>query len=176
MKQTAMNLNKGRHGGRRENSGRKRIHSVGVSHKGRQKVTAHTPLHINFKYKAFIRTPGMLKNLEQAIQNASEFGFTVTHFTIQHNHIHLIAETKNNKSLEKGMRSLTNTIVKLFQQGSLQIERYHLHVLKTPNEVRNALKYVEENDVKHTGKKNRRYSRLSGLPSSWLLKTSATKA
>lgn len=100
MKQTMMNLNKGRHGGRRSNSGRKRIHSKGVAHTKREKISPHTPLHINFKYQAFIRTPGMLKNLEQAIQNASEFDFNVSHFTIQHNHIHIIAETKNNKSLD----------------------------------------------------------------------------
>lgn len=123
----------------------------------------------------FIRTPGMLKNLETAINNASEFDFNVTHFTIQSNHIHLIAETKINKSLERGMRSLTNTIVKLFQKGSIQIERYHLHVLKTPIEVSNALVYIQNNDLKHTGKRLEKYIQQIQPVKTWRLKASTKK-
>ena len=169
MKQIDINLYKGTHGGRRPNSGRKRLHSPGVSHSERQKITRHTPLHINFKYKVFIRNLSMIEILERACLNASKYEFRVTHYTIQTNHIHLIAEAENNEVLIKGMRSLTNTIVKLVGKGSIQTERYHLHVLKTPNEVRNAVQYVLNNDIKHAGKSNKMFTHALVPARSWLL-------
>lgn len=52
------------------------------------------------------------------------------------------------------MRSLTVTLVRGIDKGKIQIERYHLHVLKTKAEVKNAVKYVCFNEEKHTGKRN----------------------
>lgn len=170
-KQLELNIYQGKHGGRRPFAGRSRQHSKGVSHATREKVKATTPLHINFKYRAFIRTEGILKVLELSIANASKLQFSVTHFTLQSNHIHLIAEAGDNKILSSGMRSLTNTMVKRIGKGSIQLERYHLHVLKTPREVRNAIDYVLNNDIKHTGKQDRRFTKVISSGKCWLLKT-----
>jgi hypothetical protein len=106
-KQLELNIYLGRNGGPRPGAGRPRKHSKGVSHNKREKITSQTPLHINFKYNSYIRTLVIMKLLERAIQNASRHSFIVTHFTLQSNHIHLIAETQNNKTLTSGMRSLT---------------------------------------------------------------------
>lgn len=169
MKQQELNLYCGRHGGVRSGSGRPRKHSKGVSHSRRESVTRNTPLHINFKYSAFIQTDAVLKSLQMGFYNALNFDFEVCYYTIQSNHIHIIAEAKNRNALIQGMRSLTNTLVKRIGKGSIQVERYHLHVLKKPTETKNALDYVINNDLKHTGKKHQKFTGNYSPAESWLL-------
>jgi REP element-mobilizing transposase RayT len=149
MKQLKLNLNKGRHGGRREGSGRLRIHSPGVSHRQREKVTKRTPLHLNFKYRTHVRNKETLRLLKRAILNARKQGLSVIHFSLQSNHVHIIAEAISNQNLTKGMLSLTVTMAKGLQKGKVQIERYHLHVLRTVRETKNAVEYVCFNRQKH---------------------------
>ena len=144
---------------------------MGVAHRTREKVTSHTPVHINFKYKTFIQTARILEILSIGFQNAFKHHFYVIHFTLQSNHIHIIAETKDNETLIKGMRSLTNTIVKRIDMGALQVERYHLHVLRTPQETSNAVSYVQDNEFKHTGKTNKKFSGKFLEGKCWLLRT-----
>lgn len=148
-KQPSLNLNKGRWGGRRSGSGRKRIKSKGVAHRTREKVTVRTPLHINFKYKTSIRNKYCLKLLKRAIMNSRSHGLRIIHFSLQSNHVHLIIESENNDVLSKGMRSLTITFAKGLKQGKVQLERYHLHVLRTIREAKNATYYVLFNQQKH---------------------------
>ncbi len=151
MKQQTLNLFKGKWGGRRPGSGRKRIHSKGVAHRKREKVILAHPLHINFKVEASIRNKTCLRLLKRAVINARKKGLSIRHFSLQSNHIHLIVEVRDNSILESGMRSLTVTFAKGLQKGKVQKERYHLHVLKTLREVQNAIRYVIYNDQKHTG-------------------------
>ena len=106
-------------------------------------------MHINFNYKAFIRNKQCLKLLKRAIVNARSHGLRIVQFSIQSNHIHLIVESENNKVLTKGMRSLTVTFAKGLGKGRVQLERYHLHVLKSVRETKNAVKYVLFNQQKH---------------------------
>lgn len=136
-------------GGRRQNSGRKRIHSKGVSHRTREEVSRRTPLHINFKYKAYMRNKYCLKLLKRAILNARKLGLRVNHFSLQYDHVHLIVEADSNSILESGMRSITVTIAKGMKMGKVQLERYHLHVLRSLRETRNAVLYVLFNRQKH---------------------------
>lgn len=147
--QLKLNLDKGKHGGRRKNSGRKRIKSKGVSHRTREKVNARTPLHINFKYRISVRNKDTLKLLKKSIANARKHGLRILQFSFQSNHIHLIVEATDNRTLTKGMRSLTITFAKGLSKGRMQIERYHLHVLKTIRESKNALQYVLFNQQRH---------------------------
>ena len=174
MKQLGMNLYKGTLGGWRKNAGRPRIKSAGVSHRKRPHVSANTPLHINFKYTTFIQTEQVLGIIETACYNALKFEFEVCYYSVQSNHIHLIAETKDTESLIKGMRSITNTIVKRIGKGTIQIERYHLHILKNPKETKNALDYVINNDLKHSGRKNKFKGNYSPADS-WLLQDAQKK-
>jgi REP element-mobilizing transposase RayT len=152
-KELQFNLFKGKLGGRRPGAGRKRIHSKGVSHLKRETVTKRTPQHINFKFKCSIRNKDCLKLLKQSIQNAQKQGLKIIHFSLQSNHVHLITEAENNEVLTKGMRSLTITFSKGLKRGRVQLERYHLHVLKTLMEAKHAIAYVLFNEQKHTKKK-----------------------
>lgn len=147
--QTKMKLNGGGWGGLRSRSGRKRIHSPGVSHRSRGKVTSRTPLHINFKYRLNVRNKETLKLLRRSIYNARKQGLRILHYSFQSNHIHLIVEAESNAILTKGMRSFTITFAKGLRKGRVQLERYHLHVLKTVREARHAIHYVLFNQQKH---------------------------
>ncbi len=149
MKQMKLNIYQGKRGGRRPGSGRKRIHSKGVAHRQRDKVGSRNPMHINFKYRTQIKTKFCLRLLKKAILNARTHGLRVNHFSLQSNHIHLIVEAESNETLTKGMRSLTVTFAKGLKMGKVQIERYHLHVLKAVREIRNAVQYVLFNKQKH---------------------------
>lgn len=148
-KQLELNLFQGRRGGLRPGAGRKRLKSPGVSHRQRETVKRQTPLHINFKYKTHIRNKDCLRLLKKAIMRARKFNLRVIHYSLQSNHIHLIVEADNNNILTSGMRSLTITFAKGLRQGKVQLERYHLHVLRGRREVKNAVLYVLFNKQKH---------------------------
>jgi hypothetical protein len=152
-KQLKLNIYKGSRGGRRPGSGRKRIHSKGVAHRKREKVQMQHGLHVNFKYRTTVRHKKGLSLLKRAILNARMKGLRVIHYSLQSNHIHLILEAQDNAILTRGMRSLTVTIAKGVNKGRVQLERYHLHVLKTLKETKNAVHYVLFNEQKHSGLK-----------------------
>lgn len=139
-------------GGARKNAGRKRKHSPGVAHRVRERVTRHTPVHVNFKVRALIKSPGGQEALLKSIQNARKFA-RILHYSLQSNHIHLILEATNNSDLTRAMRSFTNTFSKNMGRGSIQKERYHLHVLRGKRETQNAISYVLRNETHHTGRK-----------------------
>ncbi|MES2527774.1 MAG: transposase [Bdellovibrionota bacterium] len=136
-------------GGARKKAGRKRIHSRGVAHHTREKVSGRVPLHINFRYKSHVRNKETLKILKRSITNARRHGLRILHYSFQTNHVHLIVEATSNEILSRGMRSLTNTMAKRMAKGRIQSGRYHLHVLRSFREARNAIHYVLFNEQKH---------------------------
>ena len=143
------NLFRGQKGGRRPGSGRMRIRSKGVAHRKRERISHRTPLHINFRFRKSIRNKESLRILKKAILKARMKGLNVIHFSMQSNHIHLIIEAADNQTLTKGMRSLTISFAKGLDEGRIQIQRYHLHVLRSLRETRNAVFYVLFNQQRH---------------------------
>jgi REP element-mobilizing transposase RayT len=144
-----MNLNGSHWGGRREGAGRKRIHSKGVGHSTRELISYRQPMHVNFRYRKSIRSKTTLKLLKRAIQNARSHGLKILHYSYQSNHVHLIIEAPHNEILTRGMRSLTITMAKGLKSGRVQLQRYHLHVLRTIRETKHAIHYVLFNQQKH---------------------------
>jgi REP element-mobilizing transposase RayT len=146
--------------GKRKKQGRKRLHSPGVAHSKRERVTRHTPLHINFKLdleKGSLRNKTALKFLAQAIAKARAKKLGIVHFSLQHNHVHLIVESPDNATLTSGLRALIISLVMRLnhhwkKNGQRLKQRYHLHVLKTLKEVRHACHYVQKNEIKHSGR------------------------
>jgi hypothetical protein len=54
-----------------------------------------------------LRTPRGLRRLEGAFRKGKERdGFGLLHYSIQHDHIHLIVEVKNRRKLSKGLQAL----------------------------------------------------------------------
>jgi REP element-mobilizing transposase RayT len=87
--------------------------------------------------------------------------FRIVQFSIQGNHIHLIAEADDAASMSRGMQGLAIRLARAVNQalsrrrGKVFSDRYHEHVLKTPSEVRAAIHYVIHNFRKHMGEAGR---------------------
>ena len=103
-----------------------------------------------------IRTPMIMSALARAMRLARRFGLAVVHYAVQSNHIHMIVEAKSKQCLTAGMRSLTTSMAKAVHRfigfgfcGKVLKARYHAHVLKTPTEVKRAIRYVVFNLAKH---------------------------
>jgi len=168
-RQLTLNLPKS-WGGKRRGAGRPNLSGT-VNHMKRSQVSLKTPLHINMKLKErlpSLRRKELFREFKKSVELAKAQGFYVIHFSVQRDHIHLFAEAENNKTLGLGMRSLAGRFAKSVRQhvylrskmsqvgesscpkkGSVFKGRYHLHVLKTPKETRNALEYVLLNQSKH---------------------------
>ena len=83
----------------------------------------------------------------------------MVHYSIQRDHAHLIVESAGKAALGRGMKSLSarfaRAVNRVFRRrGRVLDGRYHLHVLRTPREVRNALAYVLLNARRHWRKRH----------------------
>jgi REP element-mobilizing transposase RayT len=144
-------------GGKRKNAGRPNKTGE-VSHGKRPHVNFKSPLHITMRLKkgmVNLRTQRLLNAFRKATREAQKFGFHVVHFSLLSNHVHLIAEAKNSKALASGMKSLNGRFGKAVRaftggRGRVFAGRFHLHVLKSPTEMKRALEYVLLNLAKHT--------------------------
>jgi hypothetical protein len=81
-------------------------------------------------------------------------GFGLVHFSVQFNHLHLIAEAEDRQGLSRGLQGLCVRIAravnrKLGQHGRVFSDRYHARCLKSPRTVQLALRYVLLNSRKH---------------------------
>jgi hypothetical protein len=75
-------------------------------------------------------------------------------FSVQTDHVHLIAEADDKVALSRGMSGLSIRLAHainrvLIRKGQVFIDRYHARALSTPREVRHALVYVLLNFRKH---------------------------
>ena len=147
------------HGGRRKGAGRKKSDKSLVNHVRRPKLNGREPINITQRLVdglPSIRTPQMMYAFARAVELAKRFGLYVVHYDIQPNHIHLVVEAADKETLTRGMRSLATTlaiaikkICGLVCRGKVFKGRYHAHILKTPTEVKRALRYVIFNLAKH---------------------------
>jgi REP element-mobilizing transposase RayT len=112
-----------------------------------------------------LRTVQLVRELERVFAASCERNdFRLVHYSIQGNHAHLIAEADSACALGRGMKSLAarlaRAVNRVFRRsGPVLADRYHLHVLRTPREVRNALAYVLLNARKHAAQAGRALSR-----------------
>jgi REP element-mobilizing transposase RayT len=158
---------------------------AGVSHLSRPRFNgARFPVHITLRVRAHVwslRTRRCFTAVRRSFYAGNgRFGLRLTHFNVLGNHLHLICEASNEKSLSKGMQGLEVRIAKALnrvmeRKGGVFDDRYHGRVLRTPTEVRHALHYVRENEQKHFGRRGHDYSSLAnpGLtvePATWLLR------
>lgn len=87
--------------------------------------------------------------------------FRVVHFSVQGNHLHLIVEAGGTSALANGMRALAIRLAlrlnaMMETTGPIFAARYHTHVLKTPAEVRNCVRYVLGNFASHAARRGER--------------------
>ena len=147
------------HGGKRKGAGRKKTDRSLVNHVKRPRLNGREPINITQRLVdglPSIRTSQMMYAFARAVELAKKFGLRVVHYDIQSNHIHLVVEAANKETLSRGMRSLGTSLAiaikrvcGLVGRGKVFKGRYHAHVLKTPTEVKRALRYVIFNLAKH---------------------------
>lgn len=143
-------------GGKRPGAGRKNRSSQ-VAHGKREKVLLKMPMHITLRMRkgvVSLRSQGIFKEFKRALREAKQFGLLVNQFSVQGTHIHLLAEARSNAELSSGMKSFGSRFAKAVlkasgQKGAAFAGRYHLHILKSPREVKNALRYILLNQAQH---------------------------
>lgn len=113
------------------------------------------PIHLTIKLnRADIRNKTVLIILKQAIQRARLKGLKIIHFSLEHDHVHLYAESDNNLILSKAMQALGVSLAKRINRayrikGQRYKTRYHLRVLRSASEVKNVINYILKNGIKH---------------------------
>ena len=152
------------HGGPRPGAGRPRGPRSRVHHIRRPPVPRHVPSHVTIRVKQGVpslRSRRFLSEFRRTLARASERGdFRVAHYSVQRDHVHLIVESAGRNALASGMKSLGSRLAfavnRVFgRSGPVLDGRYHLHLLRTPREVRNALAYVLLNARKHWRQRRR---------------------
>jgi hypothetical protein len=101
-----------------------------------------------------LRSPRIFPVVNTAIRRASRSGFSVVHFSVQQDHLHLIVEARDRVALRNGVRGLAIRIALAVNRatgrhGAVFVDRFHARPLTTPREVRVSLVYVLLNCRKH---------------------------
>jgi REP element-mobilizing transposase RayT len=129
-----------------------------VSHLSRPALSRHHAVHITLRITRGIeslRGSSMFRAVRAALAAGRErFGFRLVHFSVQRDHLHLLAEASNRRALSRGLQGLSIRVAKavnrrLRRRGRVFGDRYHARILKTPREARSALRYVLLNGRKH---------------------------
>ena len=148
-----------RHGGARKGAGRKPSSPrPPVQHVRRPRVPGYCPSLVTVRVRPNVpslRSRAFIAVFGESLRRGCERGeFRVCQFSIQRDHVHLLVEATGKDALARGMKSVTMRLVwaasRAFgRRGPVLYGRYHLKVLRTPREVRNALAYLLMNVRKH---------------------------
>jgi len=116
------------------------------------------PVHVTYRLVRRLpsaRRPAVFRAIRRAFNEGREsFGGRLCHFSVQRDHLHLVVEAANREALSRALHALAIRIARainrvLGRKGRVFADRYHMRILKTPTEVKNALRYVLENRWKH---------------------------
>ena len=116
-----------------------------------------------------LRTRRLLAELEQSWREVRERSrFRIVHYSVQKNHVHLLLEAASAMDLASGLKSVVarfaRAVNRVFRRvGQVLADRCHVHVLRTPHEVRNAIAYVLLNARRHLAKAGRAVPRLAAI-------------
>jgi len=148
-----------RHGGARAGAGRKKRSEETVPHTARPAVDGEHPLHITIRIARGVwnlRSQRGFRAVRDALEQEKKRGqLRIVEYSVQGDHLHVIAETADRVTLTRRMQGFGVRFARSVnammgrKRGPVIAERYHLHVLRTPREVRNAIRYVLLNHVKH---------------------------
>jgi REP element-mobilizing transposase RayT len=155
-------------GGRRRGAGRKSLRPLGaIPHTARQEVRAYYPVHVTLRMAEPVwnlRSERSYRIIDAALRAAQRRpGFRIVHFSIQGNHVHLIAEAQGTQAFAIGVRALSIRLARrlnamMGRSGPVFADRYHAHALRTPAEVRNAVRYELGNFESHAARRGERTS------------------
>ena len=146
-------------GGKRAGAGRKRQSPMRlVSHKRRPMHLARFPVHVVLRARSDapgLRRGQVFREVRAAqAAGAAKAGFRLIHFSVQGNHLHLVVESVDTVALSRGMQGLAVRIARAVnraadRKGRVFADHYFARELKTPAEVRRAVRYVLDNRRLH---------------------------
>lgn len=120
-------------------------------HRRRAPLASRYPCHVTLKVNRdvhHLRSAKLVNELELSWRQACDRDrFRLVQYSIQSDHVHMIVEAGNAGDLACGLKSITarfaRAVNRVFHRtGRVLADRCHVHVLKTPREVRNAIAYV----------------------------------
>jgi len=170
-------------GGKRKRAGRKPNvpGKPRLRHAARPVVKARFPMHVTKRIK-----PGVTRlrrfELCKVLQRAFVYGcmntlegeleFRICQFSIQGNHIHLICEASDRRTLSRGVQGWSVRVARgvnghLGREGSLFDDRYHVAILTTPTQTRHALCYVLQNARRHGERLATQFHGIDPFSSAW---------
>ena len=147
-------------GGRRKGAGRKpsRGKLRLVSHSARPEHLARHPLHAVWRTRPDVpslRKRAVMELLRAALgAGGCRAAFRLVHYSVQGNHLHLVVEAHDKLSLSRGMQGLAVRVARAVnraagRRGRVFADHYFARALKTPAEVRRAVRYVLDNFLHH---------------------------
>jgi hypothetical protein len=98
--------------------------------------------------------------------------FRICQFSIQGNHIHMICEATDNVALARGIQGWSVRVARGLngyweREGSVFDDRYHVEILTTPTQTRNALCYVLQNARRHGERIDSKWGGMDPFSSAW---------
>jgi REP element-mobilizing transposase RayT len=136
-----------------------------VSHRERAALASRFPVHVTVKLRRGLRP--LRRRAEYAAlraafaagctggaSSARGRGFRLCHYAILNDHLHLLVEARDRMALWRGIQGLLVRIARALnklwsRKGKVFGDRYHGRILRSPREVRHALRYVLQNARKH---------------------------
>ncbi len=146
-------------GGKRRGAGRpSRREGDALPHVARDAFSRPMPVHVTLRLAEHVwnlrseRSFAIIHRALEAVRRRPDTG--VVHFGILGNHVHLICEAASSDALSNAVRALSIRLAHglngmMGRRGSVFADRYDAHVLRTPAEVRNAVRYVVGNFASH---------------------------
>jgi REP element-mobilizing transposase RayT len=151
-------------GGARAGAGRKPGALRRDPHRRRAPLASRHPCHVTLRVEKDVpplRSARLVADLERSWREACERDrFRLVHYSVQGNHVHLIVEAASARDLACGLKAIAarfaRSVNRVFHRvGRVLADRCHVHVLRTPREVRNAIAYVLLNARRHLAKTSR---------------------
>ena len=103
-----------------------------------------------------LRTDKRFRHIKRAFRDGGDrFGLRLAEFSVQSKHVHLIVEADGKRALSRGLQGLAIRIARGVnrasrRRGKVLADRFHARLLRTPDEVTNAIHYVRRNLHHHT--------------------------
>jgi len=149
-------------GGPRRGAGRKKdLARALTTHDVRPQLSERHPAHVTLRMRRGVwnlRSRRTFQVLQKALRDSKRHHADArfVHFAVLGDHVHLIVEAADRRVLARRVQGLEIRIARALNRmmernGAVFADRYHVHVLKSPRETRNAIAYLMRNAARHYG-------------------------
>ena len=130
-----------------------------MRHRSRERILRTAPAHVTVRVREglpSLRTVRVVREIERTFADGcARPGFRLVHYSLLGNHAHLIVEAQDRDGLGRGMMAIGSRLARAVNRaarrtGRVLADRYHVRLLPTPKEVRDALRHVLLNARRHS--------------------------